>query len=454
MFDNITIENFLSFKDKTEFSFIAKNEKAKKGYEHIEWYTEINKKKFLKTLFLFGNNGTGKSNFLAAVNVLRMFVCRRKSSRSFNDNKLPDTYFRLSSETINQPSTIISTFVVNEKKYKYSITWNEDIILNESLYTIKNNNKEELIFLRTHNEEKDVVDIEFSKKLKSTLASQKIIKENIIPNTSVISLYDEKNIDFLELKEVYNYFNRIIIKRLDDRILDLCSMLSNRKNEEILKKTILLLLKDLGTNITDYEIIRTTRRLDQIEIDFLHSQMSAEVYNERYPNDTSMASYIRFAHYSNSPDDYCWLPEGMESDGTINMIKLIILLFDAAWNDTNIIIDECAVGIHQETFNRIIQFFLSISKNSQAIFASQSLPILDMDGFRRDTARFFDKDFDSGVSTCISIDLREFHLNKNIYKNYIDHTFGGIPKIPVNEVWKLHLADFRSTINDSKLNLL
>lgn len=452
MFDYITIKNFLSFKDETKFSFSATNEKAKKGYEHIEWYTEINKKKYLKTLFLFGNNGTGKSNFLAAINALRMFVCRRKSSRSFNDNKLPDTFFRLSSETINKPSTITASFLINKKKYEYSITWNEEIILKESLYTIKNSNKSELIFARNHNVEKDVVHIEFSKKLKSTIISQKIIRENIIPNTSVISLYDEKNIDFIELKEVYNYFNHIIIKHLDDSMLDLCQMLSNRKNDEILKQTILQLLNDLGSNITDYEIIKTTRRLNKMEIDFLRTQMSAEAYNERFPNDTSVESHLRFAHHSISHNDYCWFTEGMESEGTINMIKLIILLFDAAWNDTNIIIDECAIGIHQETFNRIMQFFLSISEHSQAIFASQSLPILDMDGFRRDTARFFDKDFDSGVSTCMSVDLRKFHLNKNIYKNYIDHTFGGIPKIPVNEVWKLHLADFRSTINDSKFN--
>lgn len=448
MIEAITLYNFLSFKEKTEFSFIASSEKSKKGFEHIEWFTNINNKKILKTLFLFGNNGTGKSNFLSAINIIRLLVCRRKSSKSDSKNELPDTFFRFSSQTIDKPSKISVVFHIGTNRYIYNVSWNQSVILEESLFLLNKRNKEDLVFSRTHNLEKDIVDVIFPKKSSCPTSSQQIIKENVIANTSVISLYDEKNIESLELKEVYNYFrNFIVVQTLDDRMLDLCPMLTRRKNEAVLKNVLLKLLRDLGSNILDYEVIKTTRRLEQIEIDILHSQMPAEVYNERFPNDTKVDLHIRFAHKSIDSDEYCWLTEGMESEGTINMIKLIIVLFDAAWNNASIAIDECAMGIHQETFNRIIQFYLSIANNSQAILASQALPILDMEGYRRDTARFFDKDFETGISSCFSIDLRKFHINKNIYKNYVDHTFGGKPQLPLAEEWKQHLYDFRDIVS-------
>lgn len=64
MIESITIENFLSFKNKTIFDFKASSERSAKGFENIQWYSEKDRKKILKTIFLFGNNGTGKTNFL------------------------------------------------------------------------------------------------------------------------------------------------------------------------------------------------------------------------------------------------------------------------------------------------------------------------------------------------------------------------------------------------------
>ena len=169
--------------------------------------------------------------------------------------------------------------------------------------------------------------------------------------------------------------------------------------------------------------------------------------------------YLRFAHYNNDKDGnandpYIWLTEGEESHGTLNMIRLMIILIDAANANAIATIDECAMGIHQETFNRIIQFYLSISTKSQVFLATQALPVLDMDGFRRDTARFFDKDFLTGVSHVESINLRKFHANKNIYKNYVDHAFGGKPRVPDNDEWKTRLRTFHKMIAGEEIDKL
>ena len=66
MLESLTLKNFLSFRDETIFDFTATTEKPKVGYEHIDWYTPLNKKKILKTIDLYqfsrGNKYLGKNS--------------------------------------------------------------------------------------------------------------------------------------------------------------------------------------------------------------------------------------------------------------------------------------------------------------------------------------------------------------------------------------------------------
>ena len=82
MIESLTIENFLSFKDKITFSFTASMERPKAGFEHISWFETIGKKKVQKIQFLFGNNGTGKSNFMNALSAVCRLACFRATSKS------------------------------------------------------------------------------------------------------------------------------------------------------------------------------------------------------------------------------------------------------------------------------------------------------------------------------------------------------------------------------------
>ena len=234
-------------------------------------------------------------------------------------------------------------------------------------------------------------------------------------------------------------------------------MLTRRANADQIHDLLISMLNCVGSNIRDYKVDTTKRKLDPEFAEFLRAKLTPEEYAERFPDNMETSQYLRFAHYNNDVDEattdpYIWLTEGEESRGTLNMIRLMIILIDAANTNSLATIDECAMGIHQETFNRIIQFYLSISNGSQVFLATQALPVLDMDGFRRDTARFFDKDFKTGVSTVEAIDLRKFHANKNIYKNYVDHAFGGKPTVPSNEEWVSQLKAFHKELcEDSSL---
>ena len=457
MLESLTLKNFLSFRDETVFDFTATTEKLKAGYEHIEWYTRSNKKKLLKTIFLFGNNGAGKSNFLNALTILRMFILNRRESKSSANEELPSMQFRFEKKCRQMPSHISVVFHVDKIRYTYTLEWDSKIIQSEILKKQSGRKDDELVFERFFDAARDVVNVEFSDKCKLSEDTKRVIRENVIRNTTVISVYDNKNFEAADIAVVHRYFEAPLhFYGLEDDRLELCSMLTRRSNTDQIHKLLIQMLNCVGSNIQDYKVDTTRRRLDPGFAEFLRKSISPEEFNERYPDGMETVHYLRFAHYNNDKDGnandpYIWLTEGEESHGTLNMIRLMIILIDAAKANAIATIDECAMGIHQETFNRIIQFYLSISTDSQVFLATQALSVLDMEGFRRDTARFFDKDFQTGVSHVESNNLRKFHANKNIYKNYVDHAFGGKPTIPSNEEWVSRLSLFRKMIKGEEL---
>lgn len=438
MIEQITLRNFLSFRDEETFDFTASMEKPKKEYSFMKWFEEMNKKKILKAQFLFGNNATGKSNFLHAIAMLVNIICMKRTSKTAKEFRLRDTFFKLSSATINRPSAIKVVFHINKIRYTYQVEYNDNTIIYELLERQDGSKKPIKIFERNFDKEKDIVIINYPSK-NISLSSQSVINETVIKNTSVISVYDEKNIESEDLKNVYTYFSHIgIFNNLDD--LDLASMLDERKDKDPLKEILLDLLKDLGSNIVDYKIKKFKIKIGEKEKNILKMALGEDVFNEEYAERT--ISKVEFAHPADLPDGRGWLTEDEESEGTINMIKLIIILYEASRRKSPIIIDDCAVGIHRETFGRIIQFFLAVSSNIQFIMSSQQLSIMEMKGFRRDTVRFFDKNRQTGVTSCQSIDLRRYHKNLSILNAYLNNSFGCLPASPPLEEWIVKLEEY------------
>lgn len=453
MIESITLENFLSYKEKTEFEFKGTSEKPKAGYEHIEWYnTTIGKKKLLKAIFLFGNNGAGKSNFMCSFDILRNIITGRRKNKSGDDQELPETFFKLSKATQDQPSSINIKFHYKEVNYIYVIKWDTESILYEDLQKQIGIRKIIPIYTRIHSKEDDVVKIVFPEKSDFSLETQQLLRDTVIRNTSVISIYDERNFISEDFKNVFEYFKRLT-RFGDISRLNLCGMLyAKRKSGDLLKIITLQLLQDLGSNISDYKIENISVPLSDIEKNMLKSGMDEEKMNELFPGGNKKVQILKFAHYTNEQAEPFYLNEGEESEGTLNMIRLIIMLFDAIQNQVPIAIDECAVGIHQEVFSHIIQFFLTSSDTAQVFFATQALPILNMKGYRRDTTRFFDKEKETGVSFYKTIDMKKFHKNLNILNSYLDNSFGGVPSFPDEKVWKDKLNDYKKIINYSPIN--
>lgn len=223
-------------------------------------------------------------------------------------------------------------------------------------------------------------------------------------------------------------------------------MLDNRKDKVRLKKLLLPLLQDLGSNIVDYEVSTIKEKVSETESKLMISLMGEDRFKEQYPNGERKMRTVRFAHIADTPSKVGWLSESEESYGTLNMIRLIVLFYDASIYQCPLAVDECSVGIHQQTFGRIIQFFLSTFDNMQFFLASQQISLMEMDGFRRDTVKFFDKNRETGVSICKKIDLKKYHKNLSIVNAYFNNSFGCLPEFPSQEQWKEKLTKYKNML--------
>ena len=195
MIEYIALTNFFSFKERTEFSLKATKEKPRGTFSGEDWWTEIDGVKLLKAAFLLGNNGSGKTNFLNGLSVLNELITVNRNSKASSRFRLPNVPFLLSEETKNAPSAIEVAFHTAGYRYSYYISWKPDYIVEERLVRQEGKKKQKAIFSRKFSNEKDIVVVSFPKGTTITAPVQELINQNILKNSSVISIYDNKNFE-------------------------------------------------------------------------------------------------------------------------------------------------------------------------------------------------------------------------------------------------------------------
>lgn len=84
-----------------------------------------------------------------------------------------------------------------------------------------------------------------------------------------------------------------------------------------------------------------------------------------------------------------------------------------------------------------------------SLMSSQQVSIMEMDGFRRDTVKFFDKNHETYVTTCSRIDLRKHHKNQNIVNAYLNNSFGCPPHFLI---WKHRKPIWQTTGSSCSLS--
>ncbi len=395
MIQEISIKNFLSFKDKMTFSFVADPSNFREETQVVEVAKGV---RLLRFAALYGANASGKSNFLKAVYFITEFLFRVVNSKDEKTGVIP---FLLDDNTRNENSEFDTVFYVNDKRFHYYLVVNTEKVVAEKL-TLGNSEKEVFARVLDNNNSKIRFNVELSQIAKET------IEINCLPNMSVFAAYRRVNVTIPELQMVVDYFGNFMpnITTNKDVYLYAANVLKESANAN-LKQTVLSDLHQADFNINDFSF----------------TVENGEIKDNYYIkiNNGEAKTYI--------------MPGFLQSNGTHRYIGLDVILHQLLEKQSFLIADELENAIHPDLFEKFVYDFLTAKNNhSQLILTTHYSGLMETvnNMIRLDSIHFVEK-HDDGLSELYSItdfdDLDKYNKDFTIYKGYREGRFGAVADI-------------------------
>ena len=138
MLIRFTVKNLFSFKEETEFNLLPGRVKRLNHHKYERKGVEI-----LKLSALYGANGSGKSNLIKAISVLKVIAVQ-----GIIPNLISSSKFKLAESNLKEPVELSIEFFANSLIYYYFIAINNGIVIEEYFSSNGKNQEDEMIFHR------------------------------------------------------------------------------------------------------------------------------------------------------------------------------------------------------------------------------------------------------------------------------------------------------------------
>lgn len=421
-----SVENFLSFKDLSTLSMVGvKSFKELEETNTIKLDRDI---KVLKSAVVYGNNASGKSNFLNAIGFMKNVVLNSfrdaisdESSRKISLNK-----FLLSTETEEKPSYFEVVFTCNNRKYRYGFEITEDIIESEWLYYT--DSRETPMFTR-ENQNFEINKSAFSE----GLGLEKRTKENVL----FLSLVAQLNGDVSN--NIIDWFKNLnLISGIHDRSYKRYTIDRLKSDKDFLKwlSDFINFLEITKLSTAEEEVedidLETLKKKEKDE-EILNFFSSLQKLQSKQPRrDRIITWHRKFDKNNILVDSVPFSFDSDESEGTKKLIYLLGPWYDSLRNGRVLVVDELDSRLHSKLTLKLVEYFHKHNQNNaQLIFAVHDTSILNRDVFRRDQIWFINKD-QFGVSNLYSLaDFSSEKVRKKTAfdKNYLEGKYGAIPNI-------------------------
>lgn len=426
MLVQFSVKNFLSFKEKVTFSFVASKIKEHKDSNVIF----INDKlELLKSAGIYGANASGKSNLIKAMHFARWFSLNSAKNTQANE-KIKVTNFKLSSETENKPSFFEFIFIWNNVEYRYGFELDQTKIFSEWLFRVDLNSSrmvEANLFLRDNKEIKIGSHFKEGKAVK--------FRENALFLSHVAQAGGVLSAEILKW-----FLNFNIISGLSDQHEQFTI---KKIQEEPYKKNVMNFLHNADPDIDDL-IINTKTKDDFLNDTHIPAEIKKLVLetsskSESFEMFSILSSHKKFDKNGNQIGTENFDFSGAESEGTKKVFGISGPILDTLLSGKILIIDEMEARLHPLITRYIINLFNSSDndKNAQLIFVTHDTNLLDKRFLRRDQIWFVEKDEYKSSDLYSLIDYKEKPRNDASFeKDYIMGKYGAIPYVNYNKLIK------------------
>ena len=427
MIQSLTVKNFLSFKDEVTFSFEATKDKAMEDYHVVEIVPGV---KLLKLGVIYGANASGKSNLLEAFEFIKDIWSITTDSK---DEKIGVEPFLLDLKSKVEPSYFNLIFYANGKKYDYSLTVNNEVIVNEKLNYYPSV-QPKLIFERTN---KKISEIEYGHGVKLSATEKKEISVKCLTNMSVFSAYKKVNVEVSEIEDAIDWGRDQFMGPIEpDNHASLSHYVENMiSKDEDMKEDILTYLKEADFNISNIHTSIIKEKIpDFILTNILDDSNFPQKEKDRIRKEkTFEMPKTEFEHaiYDDEGNvNHFVLPKRSQSEGTLRTFELSGPILEAIKKNAFLAIDEIESKLHPRLIEYIIESFLKKSNQAQLLVSAHYDGLLDEDDLlRKDNIWFTEKDKSGSTNLYSLSNFKALNRISSLLKAYKYGNFGAIPNI-------------------------
>ena len=353
MLCQFTVKNYKSIRDEVTFDMQA----AAISEHKDRIIKDVDGELYLPVSTIYGPNGGGKSNVLAALHTLvakilrPLYATEDNEERVFFQKRIIVEPFAFS-KCKNEPTEFELFFRTDVAEYRYILHVKRDVVVYESLDRIKlETRRRSALFTRDENKidlKGAFAKLKVSDDLSRTLTLLSYLGIAYKGNAVVKDVLDwfEYGVDFL------NYGNPIQELRM-----------AVSTSEEV-KQLMLDMIQEMYLDIVDFRV--EVKENDVIEVFTKH--LVDDVETELNLSD--------------------------ESSGTNKLFGLLPFIAASLRYGTTLVIDELDAKIHPALLRHIIMMFNNMKINThkaQLIFTSHDLSTMNNDVFRRDEIWFVAK---------------------------------------------------------------
>ena len=370
----------------------------------------------IKSAFVFGANGSGKSNFIRAIDYMKKVVLSELSNQSRMIVDIENFIFSDASDDI--PSVFEVEFISDGLLYEYGFELLHGEVNKEFLY--KKTKRKTPVFNRTSPDFKDIA-------LSKDMDNVKELTKNTRRDTLFLYWANGGNNEMA--MSVYRWFEKLKIFDMEDTNRLLAATINYLENNKHGKDNVLNLLQKADTNILDFNF-ELTEENEQNE--FINKALKKS-YAEKMQPIRTVSVTTKHNYYDANWNQINELntPVFFESAGTKKLFEIAGPIINALDHGSVVFIDEIDSRLHPMLVRFLVMMFNSISmnpKNAQLVCSTHDVLLLDED-IRRDQVYFTEKD-EYGVSKLYALsDFKGVRKESKLLKQYLLGAFGATPKL-------------------------
>jgi hypothetical protein len=407
------LQNFRSFLNEQIFTYCTSADRTHEATHCVRTGMK-SVPRLSKAAIIFGPNGSGKTNFIIALETLRDLVLHSTaySDVQFGEHHTPFQF----GPSAYRPTEFEIDLLLEGVRYRYSVAYDAHQIWAERLLVYKTG-KSQRWFERSFNATTRSEEwTPFSPNFNGPREMwRKATRSRALFLTTAAQLNSE------QLKPLFHWFEHCLEIVFPSDTADMTRM-ATRIQDPAFKSRVLQMLRSVDINVDDVRIA------DQDLTS--HEPGAARMPAAGHVAHGAGRTQVEFM-YARQGWQPVWLESGFESAGTHRLFALFGPLLAAIELGKLLAIDEFDANLHPVVARFLIQYVNdpSISnRGAQLLLVSHNTTLMDLDMLRRDEIWLTELDAShvSNLSTVLRSSPRKHEL---IAKGYMRGRYGGIPNI-------------------------